>query len=143
MEGSLPGGDGCSVCGRGPCGLGPPPVEHLTSQDLRLISVKSILPKGPRLREQAPRNLIPLPGLKEPPDGASMNSGMSSSLMPQLNTRDMTARYLPRVLSLTSRPRKEDFSSFATILIASIVANLVIGKQRRLLPSPGRLDSAN
>jgi hypothetical protein len=55
----------------------------------------------------------------------------------------MTARYLPRVLSLTSRPRKEDFSSFATILIASIVANLVIGKQRRLLPSPGRLDSAN
>jgi len=43
-----------------------------------------------------------------------MNSGMSSSLMPQLNTRDMTARYLPRVLSLISRPRKKDFSSFAT-----------------------------
>ena len=32
MEGSLPGGNGCSVCGRGPCGLGPPPVEQLTSQ---------------------------------------------------------------------------------------------------------------
>ena len=37
MEGTLPGDNGCSVCGRGPSGLRPPPAEQLTSQNLRLI----------------------------------------------------------------------------------------------------------
>src|SRR6516162_11427449 len=69
-----------------------------------------------------------------------MNSGMSSSLMPQLNTRDVTARYLPRVLSLTSRPWKKDFSSFATILIASIVPAIVFEELLGDLLAPGHLE---
>src|SRR6266700_6660719 len=59
-----------------------------------------------------------------------MNSGISSSDFAHSYTCDILARYLPRVQSLTSRLRSQDFNSEALMLIAMASVHLVMSTLR-------------